>query len=196
MCLASAHPNAAWHCNHSRNRDFPRLKGKRWHQTTGFKPTQQPPEPTMHQERTFSVFDLFAAHEIGRDLKQRRKSLDEHSDLLGLVAEDLRRHGAKQVGPARPGGGAATSPVELPCRDAYASSGPCDAGDKRFFSVSGDLNLSIGRMRDAELDEKELNKDHRAIDRLTGISALRSMVTIWSAEKVSLTRPSFCTCLP
>lgn len=31
----------------------------------------QPPEPTMRQERTVqaSIFDLFAAHEIGHELK-------------------------------------------------------------------------------------------------------------------------------
>jgi len=54
----------------------------------------------MRQERTVqaSIFDLFAEHEIGRELKAMSQWLDEHRDLLGLVAGDLRRHGVKQTG--------------------------------------------------------------------------------------------------
>ena len=54
----------------------------------------------MRQERTVqaSIFDLFAGHEIGRELKAMSHWLDGHRDLLGLVAEDLRRHGVKEVG--------------------------------------------------------------------------------------------------
>ncbi|MDW9983468.1 ISNCY family transposase, partial [Sinorhizobium meliloti] len=49
----------------------------------------------MRQERTVqaSIFDLFAEHEIGRELRAMSEWLDEHGDLLGLVARDLRRHG-------------------------------------------------------------------------------------------------------
>ncbi|PND17634.1 ISNCY family transposase, partial [Ensifer sp. MMN_5] len=45
----------------------------------------------MRQERTVqaSIFDLFAEHEIGRELKAMSEWLDEHGDLLGLVARDL-----------------------------------------------------------------------------------------------------------
>ena len=59
-----------------------------------------PPEPTMRQERTdqASIFDLFAEHEIGRELKAMSLWLDEHRDLIGLVAEDLRRRGATEIG--------------------------------------------------------------------------------------------------
>src|ERR1700679_3189757 len=59
-----------------------------------------PPEPTMRQERTVqaSLFDLFAEHEIGRELKAMSQWLDEHRELIGLGAEDLRRHGAKETG--------------------------------------------------------------------------------------------------
>jgi IS5 family transposase len=41
----------------------------------------------MRQERTVqsSVFDLFAEHEIGRELKAMSQWLDEHRELLGLV---------------------------------------------------------------------------------------------------------------
>lgn len=51
----------------------------------------QPPEPTICQGLTVpsNVFDLFAGHEIGRELKAMSKWLDEHSDLLELVAGDL-----------------------------------------------------------------------------------------------------------
>ena len=54
----------------------------------------------MRQERTVqaSLFDLFAGHEIGRELKAMSQWLDEHRELIGLAAEDLRRHGAKETG--------------------------------------------------------------------------------------------------
>jgi IS5 family transposase len=54
----------------------------------------------MRQERTVqaSLFDLFAGHEIGRELKAMSQWLDEHPGLVGLVAEDLRRHGVKETG--------------------------------------------------------------------------------------------------
>jgi IS5 family transposase len=46
----------------------------------------------MRQERTVqaSLFDLFAEHEIGRELKAMSLWLDEHLDLIGPAAEDLR----------------------------------------------------------------------------------------------------------
>lgn len=54
----------------------------------------------MRQERTVqaSIFDLFAGHEIGRELKAMSQWLDEHHELLGEVTRDLRRHGVKQTG--------------------------------------------------------------------------------------------------
>src|SRR5436190_14812882 len=54
----------------------------------------------MRQERTVqaSVFDLFAQHEIGCELKKASKWLDEHPTLLGLVAADLRRDGVQETG--------------------------------------------------------------------------------------------------
>jgi IS5 family transposase len=54
----------------------------------------------MRQERTVqgSLFDLFAGHEIGRELKAMSMWLDEHRELLGPVAADLRRHGVKETG--------------------------------------------------------------------------------------------------
>ena len=54
----------------------------------------------MRQERTVqaSLFDLFAGHEIGRELKAMSQWLDEHRELIGLAAEDLRRHGAQETG--------------------------------------------------------------------------------------------------
>src|ERR1017187_9955859 len=60
----------------------------------------RPPEPTMRQERTVqgTLFDIFAAHEIGRELKAMSQWLDEHRDVLGLVVADLRRHGLKDTG--------------------------------------------------------------------------------------------------
>lgn len=54
----------------------------------------------MRQERTVqaSIFDVFATHEIGHELKAMSRWLDEHHDLLGLVARDLGRHGVKATG--------------------------------------------------------------------------------------------------
>ena len=54
----------------------------------------------MRQERTVqaSIFDLFAEHEIGRELKAMSLWLDEHRDLIGLVAEVLRRRGVTETG--------------------------------------------------------------------------------------------------
>lgn len=54
----------------------------------------------MRQERTVqaSIFDLFAQHEIGYELKKASKWLDEHPTLLGLVAVDLRRDGVQETG--------------------------------------------------------------------------------------------------
>src|SRR4051795_7664491 len=54
----------------------------------------------MRQDRTVqtSLFDVFAKHEIGRDLKRMSKWLDEHPTLLGLVAADLRRDGVQETG--------------------------------------------------------------------------------------------------
>src|SRR4249919_3816125 len=54
----------------------------------------------MRQERTVqaSLFDLFADHGIGRELKAMSRWLDEHRELIGLAAEDLRRQGVKEIG--------------------------------------------------------------------------------------------------
>src|SRR4029079_6803037 len=54
----------------------------------------------MRQERTVqaSLFDRFAQHEIGGELKKASTWLDEHPTLLGLVAADLRRDGVQETG--------------------------------------------------------------------------------------------------
>jgi IS5 family transposase len=54
----------------------------------------------MRQERTVqaSIFDRFAGHEIGQELKAISQWLDEHRDLLGLVATDVGRCGVKATG--------------------------------------------------------------------------------------------------
>ena len=54
----------------------------------------------MRQERTVqaSIFDLFAEHEIGRELQAISHWLDAHCDVLGQVAEDLRRRDLKETG--------------------------------------------------------------------------------------------------
>jgi transposase, IS5 family len=54
----------------------------------------------MRPERIIqgSLFDVFAQHEIGRELKAMSEWLDGQSALLGLVAADLRRHGIRETG--------------------------------------------------------------------------------------------------
>jgi IS5 family transposase len=54
----------------------------------------------MRQERTIqaSIFDLFAGHEIGRELKAMSEWLDKHPALAGQVAKDLKRLGVKETG--------------------------------------------------------------------------------------------------
>jgi len=54
----------------------------------------------MRQQRTVqaSLFDRFAGHEIGRELNTMSQWLDEHRDLLGLVARDLSRCAVKATG--------------------------------------------------------------------------------------------------
>jgi len=54
----------------------------------------------MRQERIAqtNIFDLFAKHEIGRELKAMSEWLDEHRAMLGLVAADLRRRRVKETG--------------------------------------------------------------------------------------------------
>ena len=45
-----------------------------------------------------SIFDVFAGHEIGCELKAMSEWLDAHRALLRRVAEDLRRDGARATG--------------------------------------------------------------------------------------------------
>lgn len=54
----------------------------------------------MRQERIIqtSIFDIFAEHDIGRELKAMSDWLDRRPDLLGLVLADLRRRGVKPTG--------------------------------------------------------------------------------------------------
>jgi IS5 family transposase len=54
----------------------------------------------MRQERTVqaSIFDLFAGHEIGRELRAMSAWLEDHRELASLVAADLRQHGVKATG--------------------------------------------------------------------------------------------------
>ena len=54
----------------------------------------------MRQERIIqaTIFEVFATHEIGRELKAVSQWLDEHRALLGLASGDLRRHGLRETG--------------------------------------------------------------------------------------------------
>src|SRR5207244_4910333 len=54
----------------------------------------------MRQERIIqaTIFDVFAQHEIGRELKAISQWLDEHRALLSVVSGDLRRHKVQETG--------------------------------------------------------------------------------------------------
>ena len=54
----------------------------------------------MRQERTVqaTIFEVFAQHEIGCELKAMSQWLDGQRRLIGLVAGDLRRQGVRQTG--------------------------------------------------------------------------------------------------
>jgi IS5 family transposase len=54
----------------------------------------------MRQQRTIqaSIFDLYAGHEIGRELKAMSAWLDEHRELSVLAAKDLLRRDVKETG--------------------------------------------------------------------------------------------------
>jgi transposase, IS5 family len=54
----------------------------------------------MRQERIIqgSLFEVFAKHEIGRELKAVSRWLDEHRHLLGLVSSALHREGVRETG--------------------------------------------------------------------------------------------------
>ena len=54
----------------------------------------------MRQERTVqaSIFDRFAGHEIGRELKAMSNWLDDHRELLSQVTADLRRQEVNETG--------------------------------------------------------------------------------------------------
>ena len=54
----------------------------------------------MRQERTVqaTIFEVFAQHEIGCELKAMSQWLDGQPALVGLVAGDLRRQGVRETG--------------------------------------------------------------------------------------------------
>ncbi len=54
----------------------------------------------MREERTIqsSIFDVFSRHELGRELKAMSDLLDDHRQVCGWVAAELRRHRLKPTG--------------------------------------------------------------------------------------------------
>src|SRR5437762_2485842 len=59
-----------------------------------------PPEPTIRQERTVqaTIFEVFAGHQIGCELRAISGWLDGQRPLISVVASDLRREGLRQTG--------------------------------------------------------------------------------------------------
>src|SRR4051794_23756215 len=68
----------------------------------------------MRQERTVqaTIFEVFAGHQIGCELKAISGWLDGQRALVSLVAGDLRREGVRQTGRAAGGNGAALRALE------------------------------------------------------------------------------------
>ena len=54
----------------------------------------------MRQDRTIeaTIFEVFAQHEIGCELKAMSQWLDGQRQLTSLVAGDLRRQGVRETG--------------------------------------------------------------------------------------------------
>ena len=54
----------------------------------------------MRQERTIqaTIYEVFAQHEIGCELKAMSQWLDGQRQLTSLVAGDLRRQGVRETG--------------------------------------------------------------------------------------------------
>src|SRR4051794_23312923 len=65
-----------------------------------FENRPSPPEPTMRQERTVqaTIFEVFAGHQIGCELKAISDWLDRQQALVSLVASDLRLQGVRPTG--------------------------------------------------------------------------------------------------
>ena len=54
----------------------------------------------MREKRTVqnSIFETYAEHEIGRELKAMSDWLDQHLDLLDWVAADVKQRNVEQTG--------------------------------------------------------------------------------------------------
>ena len=79
----------------------PAASGRLQMQAIEAKAEPSAPEPPMRQERTIqaTIFEMFAGHEIGCELKTISQWLDRQHALVSLVAGDLCRRGC-----ARPDG--------------------------------------------------------------------------------------------
>src|SRR6516165_7692854 len=78
----------------------PAVSGKLRVQATASQARPSPPEPTMRQERTIqaTIFEVFAQHEIGCELKAMSQWLDGQLALVSRVAGDLCRQGVRETG--------------------------------------------------------------------------------------------------
>src|SRR5260370_21296271 len=72
----------------------------RTHVTESKAKTRNRWSPTMRQERIIqaTIFDVFAVHEIGRELKAVSEWLGEHRSPLSLVIGALRPHPIQETG--------------------------------------------------------------------------------------------------
>ena len=76
------------------------LSGKLRVHTTATRKRPSPSEPIMRQGRTIqgTIFEVFAQHESGCELKAMSQWLDGQRQLTSLVAGDRRRQGVRETG--------------------------------------------------------------------------------------------------
>src|SRR3954447_23986239 len=99
----------------------------------------------MRQDRTVqaSLFDIFAKHEIGCELKKASAWLDGHPTLIGLVAADLRHDGVQETG--RRGLPAEAVPAREKLVSLFETHADIIVKGKRDIQYGHKLNLSTGR---------------------------------------------------
>jgi transposase, IS5 family len=68
------------------------------HSTEAKRPSITGANNASRTHRPGPVFDIFAEHEIGRELNAMSRWLDQQRSLLSLVAADLSGHGIKETG--------------------------------------------------------------------------------------------------
>ena len=129
----------------------------------------------MRQERTVqaSIFDLFATHEIGHELKAMSQWLNEHRDLLGLVAQ-RRRQGYLTTRTSRRSGAALRASQATPAAELLGvgiPSGGLSIIPGLWAPAVGMQPTEIGAAKDDQRDPARdlgTNQPSTAVERAAG----------------------------